>query len=432
LATELAVRPLSVPLPDRRWSGRLTAALALAGSLLVLAVATQLRPQWFSMIDLAVYRAGGAAVLHGQPLYAAHPVGSLLPFTYPPFAGLLFAPVAALPWSVARAVTAVAWLGCLIAVVTMSLDLARPAGAGADADAAEPGRRAGWWRPSTAVLAVAAGGIWLEPVRGTLAFGQINLLLLVLVLADLTGRPARLPRGVLIGIAAGLKLTPGIFIGYLLLTGRPRAAGTALAAFAGTIAVGWLLLPGDSAAFWGKLWYDPGHVGGIPYSGNQSLYGAAARLLGSSDRAGLPWLLAVLVVGAGGLLVAAATHRAGHQLLGIGLCALTGLLVCPISWNHHWVWVLPVAIAGGAAVAARPTAARVARLAAWVAVFGSGPIWWVPHGGDLEYRHHGWQLLLGNAYLLAGVAAVALAGWRVTRRRDTVVGEPARGAAAVG
>lgn len=445
MVTELAVRPLPVQLrPDRRRSGLLAASLALVGSLGGLAVGVLLRPEWFGMIDLAVYRAGGAAVLHGQSLYAAHPVGSLLPFTYPPFAGLLFAPVAALPWPAARVLAALSWLVCLTAVVAMCLDLVRPAAAATAASTGSPGSagdlagrrgggwRGGWRRPDPVVLAAVAAGIWLEPVRGTLAFGQVNLLLLVLVLADLTGRPAWLPRGVLVGVAAGLKLTPAIFIGYLLLTGRARAAGTAAASFLGTIAVGWLLLPADSAAFWGRLWYDPGHVGGIPYSGNQSMYGAAVRLLGGPDRAGLPWLVAVVLVGGGGMLVAAATHRAGHRLLGIGLCALTGLLVCPISWNHHWVWVLPIAIAGAAAVAARPTPARFARLAGWVAVFGLGPIWWVPHGGDREYRHHSWQLLLGNAYLLAGLAALGLAGWRVTRRRDTAAGRPAVGASAVG
>jgi alpha-1,2-mannosyltransferase len=433
VVTELGVRPLPVPpLPARRSSG-LLGALALAGSLVVLALATVVRPAWFGMIDLAVYRAGGAAVLHGQSLYGAHAAGSQLPFTYPPFAGLLFAPAAAVPWPVARAGAALAWLCCLTVVVAMCLDLARrtrrpgssdPAAgesAAADPAAGAVGRGAGWWQPSGVLFAVVAAGIWLEPIRGTLAFGQVNLVLLALVLADLTGRPAGLPRGVLIGLAAGLKLTPAIFIGYLLLTGRARAAATALATFAGTIAVGWLLLPADSAAFWGRLWYDPGHVGGIPYSGNQSLYGLANRLLGGTDRARLPWLLAAAVVGVGGLLVAAATHRAGHRLLGIGLCALTGLLVCPISWNHHWVWALPVAIAGGAAVAARPSPARIARLAGWIAVFGLSPIWWVPHGGDREYRHHGWQLLLGNAYLLAGLAALALAAVRVTRRRNTPV-----------
>jgi alpha-1,2-mannosyltransferase len=265
-------------------------------------------------------------------------------------------------------------------------------------------------------MAAVAAAVWLEPVRGTLAYGQINLLLAALVLADLTGRLERLPRGVLIGVAAGLKLTPGIFAVYLLLTGRPKAAGTALGAFLGTAALGWLLLPADSALFWGKLWLDPGHVSGVPYAGNQSLYGAATRLLGGTDQAGLPWLLAAVLVGAGGLAVAAATHRAGHELAGIGLCGLTGLLISPISWNHHWVWVLPGTVVAVAAAVRRPTRARLARLACWLAPFLVGPIWWVPHGGDREYHHHGLQLLLGNAYLLAGLAALGLAATRVVQR----------------
>jgi alpha-1,2-mannosyltransferase len=381
----------------------------LAGSLIMLALAWVRYPSWFNMIDLQVYRAGGSAVLHGQPLYAAHPAGSQLPFTYPPFAALLFAPFAAVSWPIAQALVGVAWLACLVAVLIMCLDQVghRPAGRG----------WVGWLR-SPVLLAAVAAAIWLEPVRGTLGYGQVNLLLVTLVLADFSGRFPRLPRGVLIGIAAGLKLTPGIFAIYLLVTGRRRAAGVAFASFLGTVAVGRLVLPAASARYWGKLWLSPEHVGGVAYAGNQSLYGLASRLLHGSHQ-GLPWLLAVLVVGGGGMALAAGAYRAGQELAGVSLCALTGLLLSPISWNHHWVWILPGTVVAVAAAARRPTAARLIRLAAWLAVFALGPIWWVPRGGDVEYHEHGVQLLLGNAYLLAGLGALGLAAVRAGRSAST-------------
>jgi alpha-1,2-mannosyltransferase len=386
--------------------------VALAVSLVALVVAYRLEPGWFALVDLAVYRAGGAAALHGTSLYAAPLVGSL-PFTYPPFAAALFAPVALLGWGAAELLSVALWLGCLWAVVRMSLDAALR-------------RRV----PAGLVALVAAGVVWLEPVRGTLGLGQVNLLLVALVLADLTGRTGRLPRGVLIGIAAGIKLTPAIFAVHLLLTGRRRAAGTALASFVATAVAGWVLLPADSARFWTVLWWRPEHIGGVPYVGNQSLNGFFVRVLHGTEPARLPWLAAGLLVAALGLAVAAATHRAGRELAAIGLVGLVSVLVSPISWSHHWVWVLPGTIAAGAAGFSW---ARLARLLAWLLPMLTGVVWLMPHGGDREFRYHGWQLLIGNAYLLAGLAVLGLAGWRVRPAwaRRGVRALPAAGVAAV-
>jgi alpha-1,2-mannosyltransferase len=397
------VGPGPVPAPSERARRQLPylPAAALVGTLAVLAVSWLLMPSWFSMIDLGVYQAGGAAALHDVPLYG-HPMVKDLTFTYPPFAAVVFSPLALLGWTSARIVGVLLWLGCLYAVVSMCLDRVGPL------DRLGPrGRGTG------AALAVTAGLVWLEPVRGTLGLGQLNLLLLALVLADLTGRLPLLPRGVLVGIAAGIKLTPLIFVVYLLLTARRKAAGVAAATFAGTIALGWLALPGDSARFWGKLWYDPGHIGGVPFTGNQSLNGFFTRVLDGTGPARLPWLAAALVIGVGGLLVAAAHHRSGRELAGLGLCGLVGVLVSPISWSHHWVWVLPGTIAAGAAVLARPTVARVGLLVAWVTPMLVGMIYLVPHGGDREYHQNGVQVLVGNAYLIAGLAVLGLAAYRL-------------------
>jgi alpha-1,2-mannosyltransferase len=126
-------------------------------------------------------------------------------------------------------------------------------------------------------------------------------------------------------------------------------------------------------------------------------------------------------------------------------CALTGLLVSPLSWDHHWVWVAP-AIALLAHLGAR--ARGLVRAAWWVAggvlvlVFGAWPQLWdlsqsglTPAGlfwygpatyfatGDKPWYHefhwHGLQLLAGNSFVLAGLiglAALCVAAFRMRYR----------------
>lgn len=354
------------------------ALLAAATAWLVLAAVRH--PDQYSMIDLRVYRAGGAALLHGTPLYSAHPDGSLLPFTYPPFAGLVCVPLAALGWTAARIVLTAASLAALVVAVRVCVP-----------------RR-------THVPAVLAGALLLEPVRATLGFGQINLLLMALVLADLTVRADRRSCGVLVGLAAAIKLTPLIFVGYLLVTRRFRAATTAAATFAGTVLAGWVLLPAESARYWFHLVAEPDRVGGVGFSGNQSLLGALTRLSDGAAAARPVWAVAAVLAGAGGLAVAAALSAGGRERAGIAVCGLTGLLVSPISWTHHWVWIVPALIAAGYAVVPRllPAVAAVALLPA------VAPVWWPPHGGDAEYRHPLPELLLADSYVLVALAVLAV------------------------
>jgi alpha-1,2-mannosyltransferase len=338
---------------------------------------------WWSrphMVDLDVYRAGGRALLAGTPLYDAHPVGGSLPFTYPPFAGVACVPLAALPWGAAKfAITAASLVALLAAARATRV-------------------------PAPLVLAAAA--LALEPVRATLDFGQVNLLLMAMVLLDVLVRKDRPSAGVLVGLAAAVKLTPLVFIPYLVLVGRRRAAGTAAATFAATVAGGWLLLPADSTRYWFHLVAQPDRVGGVAYAGNQSLLGALSRLTHTPARP--EWALAALVVGVTGLLAAAAVARAGRELAGLVLCAVTGLLVSPISWSHHWVWVLP------ALVALWPLSRAAAAGAALL--FTVAPIWWPP-GGDLPHRPVA-DMVAADTYVLAGLTALgAAAAWALRARR---------------
>jgi alpha-1,2-mannosyltransferase len=280
--------------------------------------------------DLRVYRGAGNLILNSRPLYAG-PIWRWAPFTYPPCAAILFAPMARLPLAVDELFITALGVMCLFGTLACALRLGSEGGP----DAAQSRGR------SSAVLAIAvAGALWLEPITSTLGYGQVNLLIAFLIVSDLGRRDSAKSKGVMIGIAAGLKLTPLIFVPYLFLSGRRRAGCVALVSTASTVALGYLLLPGDSRRFWGGLFLDPGRVGGCCIPSNQSLRGAILHTAPSLQ--GPAVVVVALLVGAAGLALAVRASRRGDEALGFSLCALTGLLVSPVSWTHHWTLAVPV------------------------------------------------------------------------------------------
>jgi alpha-1,2-mannosyltransferase len=358
--------------------------------------------------DLSIYAAGGAAVLHGTPLYQLRFAFGLR-FTYPPFAALLFVPLHWLPVTAGRVLVSVATVVALPVGSYLALRLP-----------SWPARR--WCvqrrdRAAQLALAFSAAAIWLEPEQTNLKYGQVNALLTVLVLADLVrierGR-CRWSGGAAIGIAAGIKLTPALFAVYLLATRRYRAAATAAAAFAGTVAVTFALVPGDAARYWDLSFLDPAHVGRIQNVANQSLLGALARVLGSLW-VGWVWLPAAAVVGVIGMVLAARAGRAGQAAHAFALCAVTSLLISPISWSHHWVLAVPALLVALVAAARRwPDRSAVAGLAAVAVVAIAGwaaIIWRVPLGGGryAELNLTPVQLIAADAYVLAGLGGLVLA-----------------------
>jgi alpha-1,2-mannosyltransferase len=352
-------------------------------------------------VDLHVYRMGGAAVLHGGRLYQLRFVW--LPFTYPPFAAVVFAALAVVPWQVALALMTGASVVALPAALYLVLRLSGPG--------REQARERAW----TLALAAAAAAIWLEPARATLGYGQVDILLTAAVLYDLSLPDKARSKGVMIGLAIGLKLTPAIFVAYLLVTGRGRAAATATAAFAGTVAAGFAVLPADSAWFWAGRFASPGHVSPVQNPQNQSLYGVLARIMHTARV--LPvWLPLAAAVAGAGLALAAAASRRGDEALGFSLCAVTGLLVSPISWIHHWVIVIPaLLVAGltaGRAYRSGNVAAAVLLTAAITAI---GVIGWIQLAGDTPRSGWlalpAWALVRSASYVLIGLA-VLVAGAR--------------------
>ncbi|MCK9876512.1 glycosyltransferase 87 family protein [Frankia sp. Ag45/Mut15] len=375
------------------------AALALLGVLVIIAfvVVSMLSRQ----TDIQVYRMGGSAIRHGGDLYSAVDPNSDLPFTYTPFAAVLFVPVSILPWRLSQGSWTVLVAVALYLFCAVSCSAVRGSAVRGSAvrGSANSGRL-------VAYGSIAGAALLLEPIRRNFELGQINIVLALLIAVDLFGRRARLPRGVLIGVAAGVKLTPLIFLPYLLVTRRWRSAGWAAVAFLGTIAAGFAVSFRSSSIYWGSTVLDVDHVGGVPFVGNQSLLGLLSRLMSGADRARplyLPLAGAVMLIG---LVVCGLLHHGGRRLLADLTCALTGLLVSPISWSHHWVWLVPVLLYLGC----HPDRPAWGRCGAIVggALFTLAPIWWVPSTGDVEFTHHGWQLVAGNCYVGAGLLLFTL------------------------
>jgi len=350
--------------------------------------------------DLQVYRMGGAAVLHdGGRLYQLR-LGQL-PFTYPPFAAVVFTGLAVVPWRVAVTALTGASVVALPAALYLVLRLPGPS--------RMPARGPAW----TVALAVATAAIWLEPARATLGYGQVDILLTAAVLYDLSLPDTARRKGVMIGLAAGLKLTPAIFAVYLLITGRRRAAAMAAAVFAGTVAAGFAALPASSAWFWAGPFASPGHVSPVQNPQNESLAGALARTMHTAHI--LPaWLPLAAAVTVAGLALAAAAARRGDEALGFSLCAVTGLLVSPISWIHHWVIAVPaLLVAGLTAVRAYRAGNVTAAVPVTVAIAAAAVIGWTELAGDTPRSGWlalpAWALMRSVSYVLVGLA-VLLAG----------------------
>ncbi|WP_330277036.1 mannosyltransferase [Lentzea sp. NBC_00516] len=288
----------------------------------------------WGMIDLKVYWSLAPNVLTDElysitmPFTADFP----LPFTYPPFAALVFLPLSALPWLAAKIVWQVLSLVCLWWLVRTALKLL--------ADRAEQPFDGTWRRRALLWTAIA---LWFEPVRKTLDFGQINLVLIAGTFAAMVATRQAVA-GLGVGVAAGMKLTPAISGLYFLVTRRWKAALWSVGGFAITVALGFLVSAKDSWRYWFELLGAADRVGPVGSVINQSLRGALSRSLGYDVEMSWPWLLAVAVSVALTWFALRAAVKAGDTLASVIIVQLFGLLVSPISWSHHWLWVIPLVL----------------------------------------------------------------------------------------
>ncbi len=324
---------------------RLSRLTGLAGFLLALSIMTHfvmliLMPNW-TMVDLMVYWYLPPALLHGM-LYTAvtGPIPrspAVLLFTYPPFAAIALMPLSLMTMQDVRWFWQIVSVACLWWAVRSSLRMV----ANIRSTLGEPGKSASHW--CAAAMVWTALVMWLEPVRTTFNLGQINIVLASIVLAGFASRRPILT-GACIGLTAGIKLLPAALGAFLLASRQWKATISLVVVFLATVAIGYLVASGQSTDYWlNKLWqFD--RVGKIAWWGNQSLRGAISRI-NDTDADGSPLLigciLASLMVYAYALV---GVIKAGDVLAGLIITEMISLLVAPISWSHHWVWVVPTLI----------------------------------------------------------------------------------------
>jgi alpha-1,2-mannosyltransferase len=373
------------------------------------------------MVDLDVYRLAGSVLLAGGDFYT---LPGQLQFLYPPFAALLAVPLAVLPLTLVQlAWTAAGALSLVAVLYRFGLT--------------------GW----VLSLVATASVLLVQPVVQTLAFGQLGIFLVALVVLDLAPGPRVLPRrvlpeGTLTGLATAIKLTPAIFALYLLLAGRRRAFLVTTASAVAVTLVSAVLVPHASADFWGRLVHGETGLGkSIIYYTNQSVMADFVRVLGLGTGPALVGLLVSAVVALLGVWAAVRWHRLGEVRLAVILCGVAGLLASPVSWLHHFVWIVPLAVC----LAQRPTGPlRLPRaflvlgwlFVGWVAV---APFRVLPNGADVEldwtWSQHALATVtavIGIAFLVVGIFAAPRAASAPGAAAEPVGNPSARDGAGAG
>ncbi len=387
---------------DRR-SALLWVAFAVAALISVVLVLR--RPDRLS--DLHIYHGALTDLRAGRPLYA-YVAANGGPFTYPPFAALVLWPITTVPLGVVEAV----WLAATCAaVVALAVPVARALAGGRTR------------RPAT-VAAIAVVLMLSAPVQSNLRFGQVSIFLVLLALHDATAGPSR-ARGVLVGVAAAIKLTPLLFVAYFLVSGRYRDAGRAAGTFLACGALALVILPTESLTYWAGTVTQTSRIGNLASLGNQSVHGMLLRLGLPDTTLPLVWAALVAVICAVALLRArqlAGQGRPGHAAVLVG-CATVA--ASPVSWTHHQVWPVLAAMLLIGAAGLNRRVAGAALLASMVLSLGVvlGPVSTRP----------GVQFLFENARTL-GVCLLCVAGFgavaAVTRPAQQAALRPAHRATA--
>ena len=331
------------------------------------------------------YWAGG----HGD-VYDYLKPGTKYGFTYPPFAALTMLPMAVLPWQL---VITVATVATLVATLVLLDWFLRPVIA-----------RTGWRRWYTLAVALVLVVV-LEPVRETISFGQVNLLLVALVFGDylLLIRRGRGAGGVGIGLAAAIKLTPAVFVLYLLLARRWRAAAVAAGTAAGASVLAMAIAPDASRIFWTEALWDTTRVGTLSFISNQSLQGFVARLHPRHPSTAL-WAALVLATLALAAWRCVKALRVGDELTGFALTGVVGCLISPVTWVHHLVWLLPALLLLVDRALAATGRRRLVLLGFAVGLYAllcSRLVW------PFNAWFTGWGLLGSNAYVIASLLLLA-------------------------
>ncbi|MEV0648582.1 glycosyltransferase 87 family protein [Phytomonospora sp. NPDC050363] len=367
--------------------------VAVGGLCVVWAAALIAAVPFYRLYDLRIYHNAIAGWLDGDDLYAYFQANNGLGFTYPPFGAFFLTPITAWPMWASGVLTTVAGVFALLACLYFIV---------------APFARERAWSVPVVVLTVGLAALAIEPVRQTLGYGQINLVLAAMVLADMAAlRSGSKWAGLGIGLATAIKLTPALFIVYLLVARRWRAAAVAT----GTTLLAWgiafAVAPGSSVTYWGAVFWNSARVGRADFTPNQSLAGFLARLYDRTDTPLLLWISFGLLMLVLGLTRALAAHKAGDELSAFAIIGLTANVISPISWSHHLVWAVPaVAVLVFNALERRSRWIGLAAVATYT-LFVVSPIWFFDPWSNSHWTGGPLRVAAENSFAVAIIVLVA-------------------------
>lgn len=301
--------------------------MLLVVSILARLAWTYLVPNGANFVDLHVY-VGGAEALDGPGalydyVYADQTPDFPLPFTYPPFAAIVFYPLHLLPFGVVAFFWQIGIIAALYGVVRVGQ------------------RLMGLHAQRRVAMLWTAVGIWTEPLRSTFDYGQVNVVLVLAVLCAVLSSRWWLS-GLLVGLAAGVKLTPAVAGLYFVGARRWAAVVFSAVVFFATVGVSWVVVGGQARRYFTELLGDADRVGPIGTSFNQSWRGGISRILGHDAGFGPLVVVGIAITAVLALLAWRSIGGASDRLGGILVVSLFGLVLSPISWTHHWVWLIPL------------------------------------------------------------------------------------------
>ncbi|GAA2329631.1 hypothetical protein SVIO_025960 [Streptomyces violaceusniger] len=285
------------------------------------------KPLW--MADLRVYLGAAHNLTRGDDPWALNAQG--WSYLYPPPTPWLFVPLTKIGLNSAGllyTVVNVALLGYVVWAVLRRLMPGSP-------------RR-------VLLLTVTALPVcsWFGPVADSLLLGNVDLLIMGLVIADFVQLRSTKAHGVLIGIAIALKLQSGLFVVFMLLDRRLRPALTATATFLSVSLASLAVQPDLSRHYWSTVFpHLSERMGGAPQAiYSNSFLSALVRVTHDGTIARVIWIPLCAVVIVAGAVVMYRASRRDDEILAVVVCGLVSVSITSLAWVHYWVWIVPLAV----------------------------------------------------------------------------------------
>ena len=275
------------------------------------------------LLDVGVFQDAGRAMMNNFPLYSEDfPTRSGFRFIYPPFAAWLFEPLAWMEENLMEVVWTIATFVAVFLVVAMAvyrLQLGK------------------WWLWS---IGFAGMAFYIEPLRAHVMYGQINIFLILLVCADVLGYTPRKIRGIGIGVAAGIKITPAAYALIFLVRMDWWSLVRSFVFFVVTAIIGAILRWDESIYYWTEEFLVSDRGGAPPYPPNQALTGLIARLGTSNEFAQMVMKPGFVLIAVLCLWGAWRFERAGRPVHAFLLVIMGIVLATPLAVTHHWAGVV--------------------------------------------------------------------------------------------